>query len=201
MSDGHPEPLRRRLATRDGLDVEEVAVVDVVGRVRAAPGAAAERERRRHRVVDAAQRADRGGRVDEDPAGADREREAVDHGLVGRVDGRGVAEATVLGHQLAGGDRVLDRRRAHHAEHRHQLLLEERMGGERVEVGRQRREQDLVRVGRLEPGEGAEVDARLTEHLHLDAPSSANDFERQRSASSSFSSRAPMRSNSATIAS
>ena len=76
VSDGHPEPLRRRLAARDGLDVEQVAVVDVVGRGRAAPGAAAERERRRHRVVDAAQRADRGRRVDEDPPGADRQREA-----------------------------------------------------------------------------------------------------------------------------
>ena len=62
------EPLRRRLAARDGLDVEQVAVVDVVGGQRAAPGPAAERERRRHRVVDAAERADRGRRVDEDAA-------------------------------------------------------------------------------------------------------------------------------------
>ena len=74
---GHPEPLWRRLAMRDGLDVEEVAVVDVVGRVRSAPRAAAERERRRHRVVDATERADRRRRVDQDPAGPDHLREAI----------------------------------------------------------------------------------------------------------------------------
>ena len=45
---GNAEPLRRGLAARDGLDVEQVAVVDVVGRRRAAPGPAAEREGRRH---------------------------------------------------------------------------------------------------------------------------------------------------------
>ena len=71
------EPLRRRLAARDRLDVEQVAVVDVVGGSRAAPGAAAEREGRRHRVVDAAERADGGRRVDEDAPGADRVGEAL----------------------------------------------------------------------------------------------------------------------------
>ena len=98
------EPLRRRLPVRDRLDVEQVAVVDVVGGRRAAPGAAAEREGRRHRVVDAAERADGGRCVDEDATGADRLGEALDDGLVGRVDGRRVAQAAVLGDQLAGGD-------------------------------------------------------------------------------------------------
>ena len=72
----HAEPLRRRLAAGDDLDVEQLAVVDVRGRLRAAPRAAAERERGRQRVVDAAERADRGRRVDEDAARADRVGEA-----------------------------------------------------------------------------------------------------------------------------
>ena len=73
---GDAEPLRRRLPARDGLDVEQVAVVDVVRGDRAAPGPAAERERRRHRVVDAAERADRRRGVDEDAARAHARREA-----------------------------------------------------------------------------------------------------------------------------
>ena len=73
------EPLRRRLAPRHRLHVEQVAVVDVLGRDRPSPRAAAERERRGHRVVDAAERADRGRRVDEDAARAHGDRERVDH--------------------------------------------------------------------------------------------------------------------------
>ncbi len=102
----HPQPLRRRLPARDGLDVEQVAVVDVVGGRRPAPGPAAEREGRRHRGVDPAQRADRGRGVDEDPARADARREGLHDGLVARVDGRRVAQAAVLGDELAGGERV-----------------------------------------------------------------------------------------------
>ena len=52
---------------------------------------------------------------------------ALDHGLVAGVDRRRVPEAAVLGHELADGERVLDRRRAHEPEHRHQLLLQQRV--------------------------------------------------------------------------
>ena len=68
----HPEPLRRRTPVRDRLDVEQLLVVDVLGRGGPAPRAAAQRERRGQVVVDAAERADRGRRVDQDPAGAHR---------------------------------------------------------------------------------------------------------------------------------
>ena len=51
----------------------------------------------------------------------------VDHGLVGRVDGGGVAHAAVLEHDLGGAQRVIDRRRADQPEHRHQLLVHERV--------------------------------------------------------------------------
>ena len=161
------EPLRRRLPARHGLDVEQVAVVDVLGGDRAAPGAAAEREGRRHRVVDAAEGADRRRRVDEDAAGADGRGERVDHGLVGRVDRGGVPHPAVLEHDLRGAHGVLDGRRADEAEHRHELLVHERVGRERVEVGRQRREQDLVVGARGEAGEAAEGRARLAERAQL----------------------------------
>ena len=108
-----PEPLRRHLAVRDRLDVHQIAVVDVVGRQRAAPGAAAEREGRRHRVVDAAQRTHGRRGVDEDAAGADALGERVDHVVVRRVDRGGVPEPALLGHELGGRQRVLERRRAH----------------------------------------------------------------------------------------
>ena len=113
------------------------------------------------------ERSDRGRSVDEDPPRADRKRKAIDHVVVGRVHGRGVAQAAVLGDQLARPDPVLDRRGAHDPEHRHQLLGDERMRGEGVEVGRQRGEQHLVGVRRLEAGQAAEVDARLPENVEL----------------------------------
>ena len=74
-----PEPLRGRLPPRHHLDVQQVAIVGVVGRVRSPPRSAPERERRGHRVVDAAQRSDRGRGVDQDPSRPDREGEAIDH--------------------------------------------------------------------------------------------------------------------------
>ena len=103
----HAEPLRRRTPSRDGLDVEEVAVVDVVGGVRSAPRAAAEGERGRHRVVDAAEGADGGRGVDEDAARAHDASEPVDHLSVVCVDGGGVPEAAMLRDEHAGVDRVL----------------------------------------------------------------------------------------------
>ena len=67
-----------------------------------------EREGRRQVVVDAAQRTDGGGRVDQDPAGAHRQRVGVHDVVVAGVDGRGVAQATVLGDQHGRVDGVLD---------------------------------------------------------------------------------------------
>ena len=101
--------------------------------------------------------------------------EALDDRLVARVDRRRVAEAAVLGDELAGGDRVLDRRRAHEAEHRHQLLAA-RSGcaASSVEVGGQRRDEDLVASAGLEAGQRGEVDARAPERLPMRArPSSS----------------------------
>ena len=73
----------------------------------------------------------------------------------------------MLGDQLARPDPVLDRWRAHHAEHRHQLLGDERMRGEVVEVRRERGEQHLVLVGGVEARQAGEADARLPEHVEL----------------------------------
>ena len=55
------------------------------------------------------------------------------------------------------------------------------MRGERVEVGRQWREQDLVGVRCLEAGERAERGARLAQHLKLDPAVLGERFGRQRS--------------------
>ena len=196
------EPLRRRLPARDGLDVEQVAVVDVLGGVRAAPGAAAEREGRRHRVVDAAEGADRRRRVDEDPAGADGRGERVDHGLVGRVDRGGVPHPAVLEHDLGGAQRVLDRRRADESEHRHELLVHERVDRERVEIGRQRCKQDLVvgarrrsRRGRRAPRTTGRARPARDARRRRTRPPPARTPPRR------TSSRAPMRWSSASVAS
>lgn len=167
---GHAEPLRRRLALADDLDVEQVAVVDVVGRRRPAPRPAAQRERRRERVVDPAEGADRRRRVDEDAPRADRLGEARDHGLILRVDRRGVPQAAVLGDQLARRDGVIDARRAHEAEHGHELLAHERVPCQLLEVAGQRRQQDLGVGVHREPAHRAQVRARLPERAHLHAP-------------------------------
>ena len=69
--------------------------------------------------------------------------------VVAGVDGRGVAEPAVLGDQhRRPSTRVLDAVGADQPEHRHQLLLHQRVRGQRGEVVGQRREQDLGRRAR-----------------------------------------------------
>ena len=203
----HAEPLRRRLAAGDRLDVQQVAVVDVVGGDRAAPGAAAERERRRHRVVDAAERADRGRRVDEDAPGPDRARRSRRSTVLvawrrrprcGRARrARSPARRRAM--------RVLDGRRAHQA--RAPASASPGAAGGAASSSRsdgQRREQHLVvaRRPRSRPSR-PRFDARLAEGAQLDARRPArtrSSRERARPRPRS-SSRAPIRSNSATISS
>ena len=165
----HSEPLRGRTPLRDGLDVEQLLVVDVLGRGRAAPRAAAQREGGRQVVVDAAQGTDGGGGVHQDPPGAHGHRVGVHHGGVAGVDGGGVAQAAVLGDQHRDGDPVVDAVGAHQPEHRHQLLLHQRVGGELVEVGRERGQEDLGLRGDGEAGAGRELGCLLAErgHVHL----------------------------------
>ena len=162
----HPEPLRRSPALRDGLDVEQLAVVDVLGRARPAPGSAAQRERRGQIVVDAAECADRGRRVDQDAAGAHRQRIGVDHRLVVAVDRRGVPQPAVLGHQHRGVDRGLHIGGAHQAQHRHQLLLHQWVLGEFVEIRGQRREQDLGAGRNAETRAGGQLRRLLADGVH-----------------------------------
>ena len=88
----------------DGLDVEQVLGADVARDGVAAPGAAAERQRGRGlEVVDVADTAVRGGRVDEDAPRLHAGLEVVElfalrHDV--EVDRRGVAEAAVRDDQL-----------------------------------------------------------------------------------------------------
>ncbi len=160
----HAKPLGRRHAPRHRLHVQQLAIVHVLRRHRSTPRAAPEREGRRERVVDAAERAYRGGRVHEDASGADREGVAVDDLRIARIDRRGVTQASALGDQLAGADAVLLARRPHQTEHGHQLLVHQRVSAERVELRRERCEQQLHRVGiavEFDPRELGETPRRL----------------------------------------
>ena len=130
------------------------------------PSAAAEREGRRHRVVDAAEGADGRRCVDEDAPGANAVRERLDHALVRCVDRGGVAEPSVLGDRLGRRDGVVDGGRAHEPEDGHQLLGRERVLEQRLEVARQRASRTLSSSTRLESGDRAEVQARLADRLH-----------------------------------
>ena len=165
----HAEPLGRRPPAGDGLDVQQVAIVDVVRGARAAPRAAAERQRGGQRVVDAPERADRGRRVDQDPAGPQDPRIAVDHPVVRGVDRGRVPEAAVLGHERAHLDGVLLGRRPDQAEHRHQLLVDEGVAAERSEIGGQRCEQHLGRRIDLEASPAGELRSGQADgfELHL----------------------------------
>ena len=165
---GHPEPLRRRAPVGHRLDVHQVLVVDVVGRHRPSPRAAAQRESRRQAVVDAAESADGRGRVDQDPAGADRLRVGVHGGLVVGVDGRGVAQATVFGDQHGRVHGVLEVAGADEPEHGHELLLHQRMRCQFVQVARQLRHQDLVVLADAEPGALLQDGGRLAERHQVD---------------------------------
>ena len=162
----HPEPLRRSPALRDGLDVEQLAVVDVLGRARPAPRSAAQRERRGQIVVDAAEGADRRRRVDQDAAGAHRQRIGVDHRLVIAVDRRGVPQPAVLGHQHRRVDRGLHIGGAHQAKHRHQLLLHQWVFGQFAEIRGQRREQDLGAGRNAETRAGGQLRRLLAHGVH-----------------------------------
>ena len=174
----HPEPLRWGAPVGDGLDVEQLLVVDVLGSRRPAPRPAAQREGRRQVVVHTAERADGGGSVDQDPAGADRQRVGVDHRLVIGVDRRGVPQPAVLGHQHRHVDRVLHIASAHHTEHGHQLLLEKRVHRKLVDVRRQRGQQDLRRRRYAEPGAGSQLRGLLADgvHRHLLVPAAEGEL-------------------------
>jgi hypothetical protein len=80
-----------------------------------------------------------------------------------------VPEAAALGDDRGRRHAVLHRWRVDHAEHRHELLLHEPVRPQRVQVGRQRREQDLgVRLNR-DPGPLGELGCGLAERgqVHL----------------------------------
>ncbi len=169
----YAEPLRRGAAVRDGLDIEQLLVVDVLGGARPAPRAAAQRERGREVVVDPAEGPYRGRGVDEDPAGPHGQAVGVDHGRVGGVDGGSVAETAVFGDEDGGVDAVLDVAGAHEAEDRHQLLLHQGVRREPVQVGRQRREQHLHRRIHRETRPGGEFGSLLAERGEVDLVAAA----------------------------
>ena len=97
------------------------------------------------KFVDAAERADSGGRVDQDPAGAHRVTvPGYDVVIVG-IDRRGVAQTAMLGHQDSDVDAMLCTAGAHQPEHRHELFLDQRMCAQLFQIGGQRGQQDLGR--------------------------------------------------------
>ena len=106
---GGAEPLVGGGPLGHRLDVQVVLDGDVLDRAVAAAGAAAEGQRRREVVVDAAEGAHRGGRVDDDPAGV--------HGLVDlllehlRLLGapkRRIVQLQVIGQGVVLADELLD---------------------------------------------------------------------------------------------
>ncbi len=153
-----PEPLRRYPPPGQRLDVEQVPVVHVVRGVRAAPGAAAQRQGRDERVVDPAQRPHCGRGVDQDPSCPDGLRVRGDDGLVLGVDRRGVAQPAVLGDEHRGVDPVPRVRRPDQPQDGHQLLPDQRVLGQRAEIGREQGEQDLG--GRVDGEAGSQGELR-----------------------------------------
>ena len=117
------------------LEVEQVHRADVAADGVAAPGAAAQRERGRDlEVVQVADAALRGRRVDQDAAGLHGLGVARDLVLLARVDVErgGVAVAAIGDEALGLGEGVVEVLRAVERERRGELLVRELLGGRHV---------------------------------------------------------------------
>jgi len=116
----------------NSLDVQQVLDADVLRDGVAAPRAAAQRQRRtQHEVVQVADAALRGRRVDENTAGLHARGEAVNQILAGdgvQVDRRGVAVAAVSNQVLRLVERIVDVLGAVHRQHGRELLMRELFG-------------------------------------------------------------------------
>ena len=109
------------------FDIQVVIDIDVVGRAVAAAGAASERERRHHVVVDAADRSDRARRIHDDPSRVDHLAELADDLVVARENDRRVSKPSGMIHVHADLQRLIDGFRPIDRQHREQLLDRERM--------------------------------------------------------------------------
>lgn len=87
---------------------------------------------------------------------------APDNLVVAGVHRGGVAQVAVLGDQHGGVDRVLHRGGADDPQHRHELLLHQRVPGQLGQVGRERGEQHLRG--------GVDLEARRVRQLRSGAP-------------------------------
>ncbi len=79
-----------------------------------------------------------------------------------------MAQPAVLGDQDGGVDAVLHTARAHHPEHRHQLLLHQWVGGEFAQVRRQLRQQYFHRGRHAESGPGGQFWRLLPDRIEGD---------------------------------
>ncbi len=108
--------------SRHALDIQVVIDVDVVGGAVAAAGAAAERKGGHQVVIDAAERANRSGRVHDDSAGINDLAELTDDFVVFGENDCGMSEPSQAVHlhtnlqRFFGGLGAIDR------QHREQLL-------------------------------------------------------------------------------
>ena len=86
-----------------------------------------------------------------------------------------MTKAAALGDEDAGGHRVIDALGPHEAEHRHQLLVHERVHCELAEVARQRGDEHLHVVRGIDACLAGQDPGRLAERLGVDDVVAAED--------------------------